>query len=62
MNRHVLGVWYIGECMVSLININDGIKEPPAGITIIISTKYWYLVGIKIVIPVKFWYLVGMSK
>ena len=23
-----LSVWYIGECMVSIININHGIKEP----------------------------------
>lgn len=61
MNWHVW-VWYIGECMVSLINIKNGIKQHPASIAIIIPTKYWYIVGFKIIIPVRYWYLVGMSK
>ena len=24
-------VWYVGECIVSVININNGIKEPTRG-------------------------------
>jgi hypothetical protein len=30
---------YIGECKVSIININDGIKEPIMGIKILIPVK-----------------------
>jgi hypothetical protein len=37
---------YVGECMVSLININNGIIEPTHEYQkIVISTKYSYLVG-----------------
>ena len=32
-------VWYIGECMVSLININSGIKEPTHGYQICNTTQ-----------------------
>ena len=32
--------WYIGECIVSIININNNIKELTRGIKIIISVKY----------------------
>ena len=32
-------VWYIGECMVSLININSGIKEPTYGYQICNTTQ-----------------------
>ena len=38
-------VWYIGECMVAIININSGIKTHAMGIEIVIPIKYWYLVG-----------------
>jgi hypothetical protein len=33
---------YIGECIVtvSIININDGIKEPTMGIKILIPVKH----------------------
>ena len=32
-------VWYIGECMVSIININNDIKVPTCGIKILIPVK-----------------------
>jgi hypothetical protein len=32
--------WYIGECMVSIIIINNGNKNLPVGIKIVISVKY----------------------
>ena len=31
---------YIGECMVSIVNSNKGIKEPTLGIKIVIPVKY----------------------
>ena len=34
---------YIGECMISTININNGIREPTMGIKFVILVKY--LVG-----------------
>ena len=36
---------YIGECMVSIITINNGITEPTPGYQNVIPGKYWYLVG-----------------
>ena len=36
---------YIGECMVSIITINNGITEPTPGYQNVIPVKYWYLVG-----------------
>ena len=32
--------WYVGEFMVSIINVNNGIKNLPVGIIIVISIKY----------------------
>ena len=40
---------YIGGYRVSIINMNNGFKEPIP----------W---GIKTVIPIKYWYLAGMSR
>lgn len=30
-SKNYYGEWYVGECMISTININKGVKEPIQG-------------------------------
>ena len=50
-------VWYIGECMVSILNINCGIKEPTHEYLtsqLLIFGGYWVCKGERIFIYLSY--------